>query len=116
MFNKNNDKLSSWTSSMFCFGRVLVDVPPNSRLGGGNYKYNFIQLEPVEDMSLTEFQKPIDEREQSLRQQDKTTKQACAGRDRGARAAPDRPAAGSFPQYRRLKPAAPARTPCAMLG
>ena len=42
-------------TSTFCMGRFLIDVPAGSRLSGGNYKYDFIAIEPVKAMSHEEF-------------------------------------------------------------
>jgi hypothetical protein len=51
----------------FCVARFLIDVPAGSRLSGGNYKYDFMRVEPIKTMSLEEFKQNIDQKEAKLR-------------------------------------------------
>ena len=67
MTNNNAKTTASATTSTFCMGRFLIDVPAGSKLSGGNYKYNFIKVEPVKTMSFEEFEKEVAERELSLK-------------------------------------------------
>jgi hypothetical protein len=67
MTNNNGDTPPSPTNSTFCIGRFLIDAPPGSRLSGGNYKYDFISIEPIKAMSLEEFEKEADGKEAKLR-------------------------------------------------
>ena len=48
-------------------GRFLFDVPAGSRLTGGNYKYDFIDIEPVKAMTHDEFALDVDNFESNLR-------------------------------------------------
>lgn len=57
-------------------GRFLIDVPAGSRLSGGNYKYDFIGIEPVKAMTYEEFATEVDRVESKLRfAQNKRTQQ-----------------------------------------
>jgi hypothetical protein len=47
-------------------GRFLIDVPAGSTLSGGNYKYNFIRIEPVKVMTMEEFEAEADGFESKL--------------------------------------------------
>ena len=47
-------------------GRFLIDVPAGSTLSGGNYKYDFIRIEPVKAMTNEEFEKEVGKREADL--------------------------------------------------
>jgi len=58
---------SDRTTSTFCMGRFLIDVPAGSRLSGGNYKYDFIAIEPVKAMSHKEFATEVGRLESDLR-------------------------------------------------
>jgi hypothetical protein len=64
---QGSKKTSSPAKSTFCMGRFLIDVPAGSTLDGGNYKYDFIAIEPVKPSSLEEFEKEVAERESSLK-------------------------------------------------
>ncbi|MBW8900902.1 MAG: hypothetical protein JF619_22910 [Massilia sp.] len=57
---------SARTTSTFCMGRFLIDVPAGSRLSGGNYKYDFIAIEPVKAMSYEEFTEEAGRQESDL--------------------------------------------------
>ncbi|WP_322402809.1 T6SS immunity protein Tli4 family protein [Massilia luteola] len=48
-------------------GRFLIDVPAGSTLSGGNYKYDFIRIEPVKAMTKEEFGAEVDGFESKLR-------------------------------------------------
>ena len=61
------DTTASPTTSTFCIGRFLIDVPSGSRLIGGNYKYDFLGIEPLKAMSLEEFEQDIDRKEAKLK-------------------------------------------------
>jgi hypothetical protein len=58
---------SARTTSTFCMGRFLIDVPAGSRLSGGNYKYDFIAIEPVKAMTYEEFTAEMGRLESNLR-------------------------------------------------
>ena len=58
---------SDRTTSTFCMGRFLIDVPAGSRLSGGNYKYDFIGIEPVKATTYEEFAAEVDRVESNLR-------------------------------------------------
>lgn len=58
---------SAHTTSTFCMGRFLIDVPAGSRLSGGNYKYDFIRIEPVKATTYEEFATEVDRIESTLR-------------------------------------------------
>jgi hypothetical protein len=47
-------------------GRFLIDVPEGSMVTGGNYKYDFMSIEPVTDMTFEEFEKEVRGRESAL--------------------------------------------------
>jgi hypothetical protein len=55
------------TKSTFCIGRFLIDVPEGSQPSGGNYKYDFISIEPVKQKPIDEFEKEVATREEQLR-------------------------------------------------
>jgi hypothetical protein len=48
-------------------GRFLIDVPAGSRLSGGNYKYDFIAIEPVKAMTHEAFTEKVGRLEPDLR-------------------------------------------------
>ncbi|AVR99310.1 hypothetical protein C9I28_20285 [Pseudoduganella armeniaca] len=50
----------------FCVGRFLVDAPVGSRLSGGNYKYDFLALLPVTELSHHHFQELVAARQATL--------------------------------------------------
>ena len=56
----------SAAASTFCMGRYLIDVPAGSTLSGGNYKYDFIRIEPVKAMTSEEFENEVSKRESDL--------------------------------------------------
>jgi len=56
----------SAAASTFCMGRYLIDVPAGSTLSGGNYKYDFIRIEPVKAMTSEEFENEVGKRESDL--------------------------------------------------
>jgi len=57
-------------------GRFLIDVPAGSTLSGGNYKYDFMAIEPAKSMTLEEFEKDVAKRELELKSvKNKNTKQ-----------------------------------------
>ena len=67
----------SAATSTFCMGRFLIDVPAGSTLSGGNYKYDFIRIEPVKAMTNEEFEKEVGKRESDLRSaKNKKTRQS----------------------------------------
>jgi hypothetical protein len=68
---------SSSSVSTFCMGRFLIDVPAGSTLNGGNYKYDFIKIEPVKPMSFEDFEREAGEREAKLKSdKNKKTRQS----------------------------------------
>ncbi len=67
MANNSSNTKSSLTTSTFCMGRFLIDVPVGSKVTGGNYKYDFIDIESIKVMSLEDFDKEIAERETALK-------------------------------------------------
>lgn len=46
-----HDTHGAATTSTFCMGRFLIDVPAGSTLSGGKRKQDFIQIEPVKAMT-----------------------------------------------------------------
>lgn len=54
-------------TTTFCLGRFLIDLPAGSKLSGGNYKYDFAQVEKPKAMSLEEFEKEVGERIATLK-------------------------------------------------
>jgi hypothetical protein len=66
MTNHNANTTTSLTST-FCIGRFLIDVPSGSRLSGGNYKYDFIGIEPVKLMTSDAFNQDVDGKETKLK-------------------------------------------------
>ncbi|WP_227470394.1 T6SS immunity protein Tli4 family protein [Massilia sp. YMA4] len=77
MTNQKTNAVSSSSTSTYCLGRFLVDVPAGSRLSGGNYKYDFISIEPVKRTSIEDFEKLVNARETQLKAaQNKLTKQS----------------------------------------
>ncbi|MRV75295.1 hypothetical protein GJ700_26610 [Duganella sp. FT92W] len=44
----------------------MVDVPAGSKLSGGNYKYDFLGIEPVKATSRAEFEEDVDGKETKL--------------------------------------------------
>ncbi|WP_449405754.1 T6SS immunity protein Tli4 family protein [Massilia phosphatilytica] len=68
IMSKNNVNTASLaTISTFCMGRFLIDVPAGSKTTGGNYKYDFLEIEPVKSMAFAEFEKAVAERESDLK-------------------------------------------------
>ncbi|WP_449405757.1 T6SS immunity protein Tli4 family protein [Massilia phosphatilytica] len=65
--SRNANGAPSSTTSTFCMGRFLIDVPAGSSLTGGNYKYDFISIEPVMDMTPEAFENEVRTREWALR-------------------------------------------------
>ena len=65
--SRNANGASSASTTTFCMGRFLIDVPAGSTLSGGSYKYNFIRIEPVKAMSYDEFEKEVDRNEGNFR-------------------------------------------------
>jgi hypothetical protein len=66
----SNDSVNKNTASnklTFCMGRFLIDMPAGSALSGGNYKYDFIAIEPVKAASHEDFEKEVRGREASLK-------------------------------------------------
>src|SRR5688572_11722340 len=63
----NDTAANSATTTTFCIGRFLIDVPEGSSLSGGNYKYDRIALEPVKTSTIEEFEKVVAARELKLR-------------------------------------------------
>jgi hypothetical protein len=53
--------------STFCLGRFLIDLPAGSALSGGNYKYEFKQIERPVAMNLEIFQTEIKALEEKRR-------------------------------------------------
>jgi hypothetical protein len=51
----------------FCMGRFLIDVPVGSKFSGGNYKYDFIKIEPAKPGSFEEFEKEVVKSESDLK-------------------------------------------------
>lgn len=58
---------TSGATSTFCLGRFQVNLPANSKLSGGNYKYDFISVELARTMSFDEFNKEVAARESKLK-------------------------------------------------
>lgn len=54
-------------SSTFCVGRFLIDAPAGSKLSGGNFKYDFLTIEPAKEMSSDQFTQEVAAREAKLR-------------------------------------------------
>ncbi|WUR11595.1 T6SS immunity protein Tli4 family protein [[Empedobacter] haloabium] len=54
-------------SSTFCVGRFLIDAPAGSKLSGGNFKYDFLRIEPAKEMSSDQFTQEVAAREAKLR-------------------------------------------------
>lgn len=74
--NQNPSIISSTSISTFCAGRFLIGVPAGSTLSGGNYKYDFMEIEPTKVMTLDEFEKNLSKSELDLRSvKNKITKQ-----------------------------------------
>lgn len=67
MTNNSSNTESFVTTSTFCMGRFLIDVPVGSKVTGGNYKYDFIDIEPIKAMSLEDFDKEVAEHESALK-------------------------------------------------
>jgi hypothetical protein len=67
MTNDSIKKMISSNKSTFCMGRFVIDVPVDSKLSGGNYKYDFIRIEPVKLMSFVQFEADIAAREAELK-------------------------------------------------
>jgi hypothetical protein len=67
MKNDSADATDSSNKSTFCIGRFLIDAPSNSRLGGGNYKYDFQGIEQIKAMTFDNFEKEIDRKEAVLK-------------------------------------------------
>ena len=65
--SRNANGAPSSTTSTFCMGRFLIDVPAGSTLSGGGYKYDFIRIEPVKAMTKEEFGAEADGLESKLR-------------------------------------------------
>ena len=54
--NSKDSTTPSTVSSTFCMGRFLIDVPYGSKFNGGNYKYDFVQIEAVKAMPSDKFE------------------------------------------------------------
>ena len=67
MANNNVSTAPSSPTSTFCVGRFLIDIPAGSKFTGGNYKYDFLAIEPVKTMSLEEFEKETTAHESILK-------------------------------------------------
>ena len=76
IMNQSSSMIPSVTMSTFCMGRFLIDVPAGSMLSGGNYKYDFMVIEPMKSMTLEGFEKDVAKRELELKSvKNKDTKQ-----------------------------------------
>jgi hypothetical protein len=51
----------------FCMGRFVIDLPVDSKISGGNYKYDFARIEKPTSMSLEQFERETKEKESKLR-------------------------------------------------
>jgi len=60
-------KMNGTAASTFCIGRFLIDLPAGSKLSGGNYKYDFTRIEPVETATFTEFERVTNKLESDLK-------------------------------------------------
>jgi hypothetical protein len=67
MPKNNQGQINAASVSTFCAGRFLFDVPVGSTLTGGNYKYDFLVIEPVKASSYDEFEKEVASREFGLK-------------------------------------------------
>lgn len=77
MTNQKASAVSSSMTSTYCLGRFLLDVPAGSKLSGGNYKYDFISIEPVKRIAFEDFEKDFNVRAAQLKAaQHKLTKQS----------------------------------------
>jgi len=77
MTKDSTNKTTSAGASTFCMGRFLIDVPFGSKLSGGNYKYNFMMIEPVKATTVAEFEKVTETLESKLKvSNNKNTKQS----------------------------------------
>jgi hypothetical protein len=74
--NHSVNESASTSISTFCMGRFLINAPAGSKLNGGNYKYDFIAIEPVKPMTVGDFEKEVSARELDLKSTlNKRTKQ-----------------------------------------
>ncbi|WP_161625972.1 T6SS immunity protein Tli4 family protein [Herbaspirillum frisingense] len=53
--------------STFCVGRFLIDVPLGSALSGGNFNYDYLQIERPVGKSFEEFQRELSQKEINLK-------------------------------------------------
>ncbi|MBW8900904.1 MAG: hypothetical protein JF619_22920 [Massilia sp.] len=67
MVNNSVNATSSSAASTFCMGRFLIDVPAGSRQTGGNYKYDFLAIEPVKSLTFEGFEEEVVTHESSLK-------------------------------------------------
>jgi hypothetical protein len=67
MKNQSVNIKAAESMATFCMGRFLIDVPVGSKFSGGNYKYDFIKIEPVKSASLEEFEKEVEKAELNLK-------------------------------------------------
>ena len=65
--NKGADMKAAEGKSTFCIGRFIIDTPVGSIINGGNYKYDFIRIEPGKTISLADFDKYVGNIEKDLR-------------------------------------------------
>jgi Tle cognate immunity protein 4 C-terminal domain/Tle cognate immunity protein 4 N-terminal domain len=54
-------------TTTYCLGRFLINMPAGSTLSGGTYKYDFGQIEKPVAVSLEQFKKELQAREEKLR-------------------------------------------------
>lgn len=67
MKNQNAYMENVEKKTTFCMGRFLIDLPAGSKLSGGNYKYDFIKLEPSKPASFDDFEKEVEKIESDLK-------------------------------------------------
>ena len=58
---------NSLSISTFCVGRFLIDVPADSKLSGGNYKYDYLRIKRPAAKSLEDFHRDLNQKEAALR-------------------------------------------------
>lgn len=77
MTNQDANFTASSTTSTFCLGRFQISVPAGSSLSGGNYKYDFIALDPAKPIAFEAFEKDVAKRAAQLElAKNKVTKQS----------------------------------------
>ncbi|MDR6586673.1 MULTISPECIES: T6SS immunity protein Tli4 family protein [Herbaspirillum] len=66
LMNIQPNNSSAPSISTFCVGRFLIDVPEGSKLSGADYKYDYLQIERLVQMSFEDFQRELSQKEKKL--------------------------------------------------